>query len=147
VVAIATDLEPEEFPLPAATTPPVPATTVAHANKASGVVSVPTVLKYSEDAQKARLRGAVVIRCVVGVDGLPHDLQVVSSHGLGLDEQALAAVAVWRFAPAKKDGKAVESAVTVALIFRMLGDNGGPLLWHLGRAEIKTVAGAPPPTV
>jgi protein TonB len=40
--------------------------------------------------------------------------------GLGLDERAIAAAALWRFRPATADGQPVASAVTIEVNFRLL---------------------------
>ena len=56
---------------------------------------------------------------VVGSDGLPRDLKVVRSVGLGLDEKALEAVRTWRFEPGRKDGQAVATQIHVEVTFRL----------------------------
>jgi TonB family protein len=75
---------------------------------------------YSEDARLAQLAGTVVVSLVVGTDGLAHDIQVVRSLGLGLDERAVAAVGTWTFQPATKDGQPVPVAAIVEVNFRLL---------------------------
>jgi protein TonB len=51
----------------------------------------------------------------VGADGVPRNVRVLSSLGMGLDEKAVEAVQNWKFEPAMKDGKpvAVELAIEV----------------------------------
>src|SRR3954466_7363531 len=49
--------------------------------------------KYSEEARKAKLEGVVVLRVVIGPDGIPRDIKVARSLGKGLDEEAIKAVA------------------------------------------------------
>lgn len=48
--------------------------------------------EYSEEARRAKFQGSVLLWMVVGSDGLPRDIKVVRSVGLGLDEKALEAV-------------------------------------------------------
>jgi outer membrane biosynthesis protein TonB len=48
--------------------------------------------EYSEEARKARLEGNVVLNVMVGSDGKASDLQVLHGLGMGLDENAVAAV-------------------------------------------------------
>ncbi len=45
---------------------------------------------------------------------------MIRSLGLGLDEQALDAVAQWRFEPALDDGKPVAVQATIEVNFRLL---------------------------
>ena len=63
--------------------------------------------------------GVVVLQLVVGPDGLPRDIRVVQTLGLGLDEKAIEAVKKWRFEPAKKDGKPVAVAVNIQVDFHL----------------------------
>ncbi len=76
--------------------------------------------EYSEPARKAKMSGTVLVSCVVGPDGLPLDLRVVRSMGLGLDEKALEAVARWRFRPGTKAGRAVAVKAVIEVSFRIL---------------------------
>ncbi|MBV9573467.1 MAG: energy transducer TonB [Acidobacteriales bacterium] len=75
--------------------------------------------EYSEEARKAKYQGTCLLSLVVGPDGLPRDVKVVHTLGLGLDEKAIEAVRTWRFDPAKKDGKAVASLINVEVVFRL----------------------------
>ena len=74
---------------------------------------------YSEAARKAKYQGAVVLWLVVGADGLPHQIRVQRSLGMGLDEKAVAAVSTWRFQPATLNGQPVAVEVNVQVSFRL----------------------------
>jgi TonB family protein len=75
--------------------------------------------EYSEEARKARYQGTCILWLVVDRDGKPRDIRVMQSLGLGLDEKAIEAVKLWRFEPAKKDGKPVAVQVNVEVTFRL----------------------------
>ena len=90
----------------------------------SGGVSAPALLfkkepEYSEEARKAKFQGTCVVQLVVGPDGLPHDMKVVRTLGLGLDEKAIEAVQKWKFEPGKKDGVPVATLVNVEVQFHL----------------------------
>ncbi len=75
--------------------------------------------EYSEEARKAKWQGTVVLWVVVGPDGKVHDLRVVRSLGLGLDEKAMEAVKQYRFRPALLQGKPVPVAISVEVDFHI----------------------------
>src|SRR6266496_2416346 len=75
--------------------------------------------EYSEEARKAKFQGTCVVQLVVGPDGLPHDMKVVRTLGLGLDEKAIEAVQKWKFEPGKKDGVPVATLVNVEVQFHL----------------------------
>jgi TonB family protein len=75
--------------------------------------------EYSDEARKARHEGVCVLSLIVGPDGLPRDMRITRSVGMGLDEKAIEAVNRWRFQPAMKDGKPVGVAVNVEVQFRL----------------------------
>jgi protein TonB len=90
-----------------------------------GGVSAPAVLlkvepEYSEEARKAKWQGTVVLSLIVDDKGLPQELKVVRSLGLGLDQKAIEAVMKWRFKPGMKDGKPVAVQATIEVNFRLL---------------------------
>lgn len=90
-----------------------------------GGVSSPRLLhkvepEYSEDARKAKYQGTVALAIEVWEDGVAHNIRVVRSLGLGLDEKAIEAVSQWRFTPGQKDGKPVRVAAQVQVSFRLL---------------------------
>ena len=71
--------------------------------------------KYPENERKARHRGVVTLGVVVGSDGVPRDISVLSSLSPDFDKAAIDALRQWKFSPATKDGKpeAVRIAVDV----------------------------------
>ena len=75
--------------------------------------------EYSDEARKQRYQGVVLLRVVVGNDGLPRDVRVAQSLGLGLDEKALEAVRQWRFEPGRLEGRAVDVVVNIQVNFRL----------------------------
>jgi TonB family protein len=75
--------------------------------------------QYSDRARKAKLNGYVLISLLVTEDGLPTDLKVVKSLGMGLDENALECVSKYRFKPATKDGVPVPTHISVEVIFQL----------------------------
>jgi protein TonB len=63
-------------------------------------------------------QGAVTLEVTVGADGVPKDIRVTKSDP-AFDAAVLAAVRQWRFAPARQNGQAVESTVTLPISFRL----------------------------
>ncbi len=90
-----------------------------------GGVSSPRLLQkvepeYSEEARKAKYQGTVMLAVEVWEDGMAHNIRVLRSLGLGLDEKAVEAVRKWKFSPGKKDGKPVRVAAQIQVSFRLL---------------------------
>jgi periplasmic protein TonB len=90
-----------------------------------GGVSAPVPIfrpepEYSEEARKAKWQGAVLLQVVVDEKGVPQDIKVVRSLGLGLDQKAIEAVQKWRFKPGLKDGKPVPVSANILVNFRLL---------------------------
>jgi len=75
--------------------------------------------EYSEEARKAKFQGTVVLSIVVGADGVPRDIKVARSLGLGLDEKAIETVKTWKFEPGTKDGKPVATYATIEVAFHL----------------------------
>jgi periplasmic protein TonB len=95
------------------------------AYKIGGGVSAPVPVvrpepEYSEEARKAKWQGAVMLSLVVDENGVPQDIKVVRSLGLGLDQKAIEAVQKWRFKPGLKDGKPVPVSANIEVNFRLL---------------------------
>ena len=88
-------------------------------------VSQPSLLfkvepEYSEEARKAKWQGSVTLSAVIDEFGEPQNLKVTNALGLGLDEEAIAAVQKWVFKPARKDGQPVAVYATVQVTFHLL---------------------------
>jgi TonB family protein len=75
--------------------------------------------EYSEEARKTKYQGMVMLRTTVSADGLPSDVCVTQALGSGLDEKAVAAVRVWKFEPATKDGVPVPVVINVEVTFHL----------------------------
>ncbi len=93
--------------------------------KIGGGVSSPVPIykpdpEYSEEARKAKYSGAVTLSIIVDTEGKARDIKVVKSLGMGLDEKAMEAVALWKFRPAMKGGQPVNVRATIEVNFRLL---------------------------
>jgi protein TonB len=75
--------------------------------------------EYTPDAIRARIQGEVWVSAIVLPNGTVTDLHVVRSLDavFGLDEQALKAVAQWRFKPGMRLGQPVAVPITVSVGF------------------------------
>ena len=81
--------------------------------------------EFSEEARRARYDGTCVLWLVVDAKGMPRDIMVHRSLGMGLDEKAIEAVRQWRFKPAMKDRVPVAVRISVEVSFH-LGDGPAP---------------------
>ncbi|MGO9088635.1 MAG: energy transducer TonB [Candidatus Sulfotelmatobacter sp.] len=75
--------------------------------------------EFSEKASIEKQQGNVDIDLVVGADGLPRELQIACSSATDLNDNALAAVKQWKFAPATKDGVPVPVEIVVEVSFKL----------------------------
>jgi periplasmic protein TonB len=76
--------------------------------------------EYTDEARKARIQGAVMLRIVVDERGHAESIEVTRGLGLGLDERAIEAVKKWRFQPGMRGKRAVPTAAIVMVTFRLL---------------------------
>ena len=74
---------------------------------------------YTDEARTAKLDGTVLLSMIVGTDGLAHDINVVKSLALGLDEKAVEAVQKWKFQPGVKDGEPVKVRAQIEINFKL----------------------------
>jgi TonB family protein len=152
-IAIASDLAPSEFPLPAPAPTPAPSVTPSgDVYKIGGAITQPRILRkvepvYAEEARRARLDGMVKLSCVIGADGKARDFKVDQTLGLGLDEKAMEAVGTGQFQPAAKDGQPVNVYATIQVTFHLLDKESNVLKWGLTRAEFHTPPGAARPVL
>jgi TonB family protein len=104
---------------------------VGDAYNIGGGVSAPSVIykvdpAYSEQARLAQLSGNVVLYVEVEPDGRAHNIRIVKGIGLGLDERAIEAVALWKFKPGLKNGNAVTVRAQIEVNFRYSTDPATP---------------------
>ena len=74
---------------------------------------------YTEAARQRGIVGDVVLEIVVRRDGSVGDVKILQGLGGGLDDRAVQAVRQWRFAPAHRQGAAVDVIVEVAVEFKL----------------------------
>ena len=89
-----------------------------------GVVKKPTVIssaapEFDNAARALKFSGNVEVYLWVLEDGSPSHLKIVRPVGMGLDEQALAAVSKYKFAPATLNGNPVKVDLYVDVNFQI----------------------------
>ena len=99
---------------------------------------VKTAADYSEEARLAELEGTVRLAGRIGDDGRPHELKVLDSLGLGLDEQALRIAAQEVYEP-----NAIGHAEPIRVDYHL---SSKVSRWHLIHAEFQPPEGASRPT-
>lgn len=72
---------------------------------------------YTAEASRSRIDGVVLLRVTVAADGSVRNPRVLKGLGYGLDEQAAKSVLQWRYKPARRNGQAIDSDVTVSIGF------------------------------
>lgn len=89
-------------------------------------VTTPRLLRevapeYTAEAMRERIHGTVWLEVVVLPDGTVGDVEVTKSldQVYGLDDQAMAAVRQWRFAPGTRFGEPVAVLVELELFFNL----------------------------
>ncbi len=92
--------------------------------RVGGGVSAPVLLwkvepEYTEEARAAKYQGTVLLYIEVGPDGHAHNMRVIRSLGLGLDQKAIQAVSQWKFKPGAKEGQPVTVQATIEVNFRL----------------------------
>jgi TonB family protein len=91
--------------------------------RAGGAVSAPRLIKevkpgYTTEALRSRIQGSVVLEAVVTADGCASQIRIIRSLDRGgLDEEAIAAVAQWRFEPGRLGTTPVNVLVRIVLDF------------------------------
>jgi protein TonB len=74
--------------------------------------------RYTNDALRSKIQGTVVLEAVIRSDGRPSRIRVLRSLDRGgLDDEAVAAVANWRFEPGRLAGEPVDVLVTILVDF------------------------------
>jgi periplasmic protein TonB len=73
---------------------------------------------YPKKARKQLVEGVVRLHVIIGKDGVPRELTVISGHHL-LTDAALKAVRQWRYEPTLLFGQHVEVDTTIDVIFAL----------------------------
>jgi TonB family protein len=73
--------------------------------------------EFPEEARKGS--SSTVVLFIVVVRSRAHDVRIVRSLGMGLDEKALEAIGQWKFEAGRKDGVPVAVQVNVEISFRL----------------------------
>ena len=75
---------------------------------------------YPAMSKRLGEQGKVVVKVLIGADGLPQKSELRQSSGFDrLDDAALATAMKWRYVPGKRDGKAEAMWFDVPIIFRL----------------------------
>ena len=89
-------------------------------------VSMPRVVhqvnpEYTPEALRAKIEGTVLLQAVVRTHGVASDIKVLRplDSRFGLDQQAVAALKQWRFAPGQREGRPVPVMVQVEMNFSL----------------------------
>jgi TonB family protein len=75
--------------------------------------------KYPDLERSSRTEGQVAIYAVLGTDGVPRDLQIVTAATPGLNQASLDAVKQWRYGPSTCDGTPVEMEVVIVVNYEI----------------------------
>jgi len=73
--------------------------------------------KYTKMAERAKVSGDVILRLRIDANGNVEDIKVHKDLGFGLSNEAERAASQWKYRPARVDGQAVPTYVTVRLQF------------------------------
>jgi periplasmic protein TonB len=89
-----------------------------------GGVSAPEVIhsvqpQFTAEARSQNYQGVVAVQLIVDSQGFPQDVRVVRHLGMGLDEEAIAAVKQYRFRPAAYEGRSVSVQMVIDVDFRL----------------------------
>ncbi len=75
---------------------------------------------YPPESSRLGEQGVVLLRMLIGADGLVQAVQVLQTSGYPrLDQTARTAIARWRFTPAMENGQPVESVQDLPVHFRL----------------------------
>ena len=94
--------------------------------------------QFTELARDAEFQGPVLVQIVVNAEGQVTDPRVIKRVGMGLDEEAIAAVLQWSFKPATKDGQPVAVYAQIEVTFR--GLNPSDSSWMAAAARSRDPA-------
>ena len=87
-------------------------------------VSIPVVVntvnvQYSYAAMKKKVKGTILLGCVVTKDGTTRDVELMEALEEKMDADAIAALEKWTFKPGLRGGEPVAVRATVRFAFTM----------------------------
>lgn len=74
---------------------------------------------YPDQDRQSHVQGTVGLGVLIGADGVPRNVQVLSGSSPGLNRSAIEAVQSWRYAPATCNGIPVEVETSVEINFTL----------------------------
>ncbi|HKD81846.1 MAG TPA: energy transducer TonB [Candidatus Angelobacter sp.] len=74
---------------------------------------------YSETARRAQVQGMVILSIVVDKKGSVSRIRIEQPLGMGMDENAVEAVKLWRFNPATRNGEPVPVEMKIEVSFNL----------------------------
>jgi TonB family protein len=74
--------------------------------------------KYTNEAVSHHIEGVSNLGVVVDAKGAPVKIAILQPLGMGLDEQAVLAVAKWKFRPPTSNGEPVQAQINIEITFR-----------------------------
>ncbi len=74
---------------------------------------------FSEEARKSKYMGTLVVTFYVGTDGRVHRPTIPRPPGMGLDQQVLNVLPLWRFRPAHNADKPVPASLQTEISFNL----------------------------
>jgi TonB family protein len=90
---------------------------------ANGVTNPKVILQvlplYTEAARKARIENKAIVSTTVGKDGKAHSPTIIINPGVGLGEQALRVLSLWRFEPGRLEDKSVDVLTHLEFSFKI----------------------------
>lgn len=116
---------PHRVPAPKVVAPPTvaapaPARAAARVDPPRLLADLSPSARYPERARRLGLEGDVVLLLHIGTDGAVASVEIATSSGHEeLDRAAADAARLWRFAPAREDGKAVAYDIRAPVEFRL----------------------------
>lgn len=93
--------------------------------RVGGNVKAPTVIeprtdpKYTEIARRARISGIVIIEAVIDRQGNVTEARILKGLPMGLDQEALRAIKMWKFRPGTLNGQPVPVYYNLTVNFRL----------------------------
>ena len=75
--------------------------------------------EYTKEAARKKIQGMVLLSITVDTDGIAKDINIIKGIDAGLDRNAVAAVAQWRFQPASQGNVPMPVRAHVEVHFRL----------------------------